>query len=631
LAVSCGGILHYGDTYQSLATAQDDARMPLPDRSHSALAGGDDAWAARVLGPLEVRAGSARVELGGPQQRLVLALLLVRAGHPVATEQLIADVWSEDPPQRARKTIQVYASNLRRCLGGGEGPLQPATNGYRLAIDRINIDAVAFERAIVQDTDPSYVVNPAETARRSREALDLWVGAPYADVPAAGPVGAERVRLAELRLVALERRIDADLALGRHRELIGELEALTIDHPYRERFVAQLMLAQYRAGRQADALQTLRRARRTLDEELGIEPGTELRALERRILNQDDALELPAVATPPVDGSNAAASNATDPSDRARGPRGSIRGYELRQTLAVVGDVVTYRAYQASLGREVVIKMIGPSVANTPGFIRRFGVEAQRVAQLEHPHIVALRDHWRDPDGAYLVADWLRGGRLADVLSKQRMPTSTALRIVAQVGSALSYVHRKDVVHGHVTPAAVLLDDDGNAYLGDFSIVAEVVPDWTPDGSDATGSATTATGRMSPGRDVLGLAALAHELLTGRRPVMGEAVMEDRLPPELCAVLSTMLSADPALRPHKADDVVRALKRVAGWTPSGSSTTRRARSPTYATPTRGCARSDGPMQGISTDVKRWSHSCWRPRRRTGSWRSWGRLARASPA
>lgn len=324
--------------------------MHTPGPARPAVHGGDDEWIVRVLGPLQVHAGSASVQLGGPQQRLVLALLIAAAGRPLTTEQLIAGVWPEDPPERARKTIQVYVSHLRRPLGGADGLLQPAPNGYRLAAEWATIDAVAFEWAI-KGTDASHGGDPAETVQRTRRALDRWVGVPYADVPDVDPIRAERVRLTELRLVALERRIDAELSLGRHRELIGELEALTVEHPYRERFVSQLMLAQYRSGRQADALQTLRRARRTLGEQLGIEPGSELRMLEHRILNQDDALELPTVATPQVGAPAAAASTANNPSDRTPGPRSSIRGFELRETLAVAGDVAVHRAYQASVGR----------------------------------------------------------------------------------------------------------------------------------------------------------------------------------------------------------------------------------------------------------------------------------------
>jgi WD40 repeat protein/DNA-binding SARP family transcriptional activator len=550
--MSHAGRVHYGDVCRSLAIAQDDARMHPPDLSQVPAPGSDAPWTARVLGPLEVRAGTSAVKLGGPQQRLVLALLLARAGRPVATEHLIGDVWPEDPPAQARKTIQVYASHLRRELGGADGVLRSASNGYRLDTDRVVIDAVAFERA-VEDVGRSDDADQATIAQRSRRALGLWVGTPYADVSDAEPICAERVRLAELRLGALERRIDADLALGRHRALIGELEALMIEHPYRERFVAQLMLAQYRAGRQADALQTMRRARRTLGDELGIEPSAELRALEHRILTQDEALQ-PAT----VDG----APEQTAPADSWHAPLGAIRGYELREVVTASDPVTVYHGYQASVGREVAVTVIDPALSNAPAFVRRFDADAQRIAELEHPHIVALIDHWRDPDGAYLVTPWMGGGRLRDALESEPLSVVTAMRMVSQLGGALNFAHRADVVHGDLAPAAVQLDEDGNAYLGDFA-VTRFLRGAAVDADDAAGDeATAAPG--SPTADVLGLAALTVELLTGARPAVGAVVADERVPPPLRAVLTAALSANPANRPGRVDDLVRALRRATG-------------------------------------------------------------------
>jgi WD40 repeat protein/DNA-binding SARP family transcriptional activator len=543
-------MVHYRDTCQPLTAAQDDARMPTTADGPSARE--DSRWAVRVLGPLEVRTGSELVRLGSPQQRLVLALLIASAGHQMTTDRLIADVWPDDPPVQARKTIQVYVSGLRRRLGGADGVLRTAPNGYRLAADRLEIDAVEFERAMAA-ANGSPDVAPAVAASCVRNALDLWMGTPYADVGDALPIRAERVRLIELRLGALERRIEADLVLGRHRELIGELEALTIEHPYRERFVGQLMLAQYRAGRQADALRTMRRARRTLDEELGIEPGVELRALEHRILTQDKALQ-PAT----VDG----APEQTAPADSWHAPLGAIRGYELREVVAVSDPVTVYRGYQASVGREVAVAVIDPALSNAPAFVRRFDADAQRIAELEHPHIVALIDHWRDPDGAYLVSRWVGGGRLVDVLASRTLSAVTALRMVSQIGGALSYAHRAGVVHGGLTTDAVHLDEDNNAYLGAFA-VTRLVRDGAAGVDLVSGDQATAN-PGSPTDDVAGLAALTVEMLTGDRTAPGATITAKRVPSTLRAVLVSALSADPGERPDRVDDLVRALRRAAG-------------------------------------------------------------------
>lgn len=517
---------------------------------------GHDGWDLRVLGPLELHAAGEPVSLGGPQQRLVLALLVASDG-PLTTDQLIGEVWPLDPPPTARKTIQVHIANLRRRLHGDSGPVRPAPNGYRFDATSSRVDAAEFE-ALVTDEPGGSAADPAQVAARYRRALDLWVGAAYADMPDTDLIRAEQVRLNELRVVALEQRIELELELGRHRGLIGELEALTIEHPYRERFVGQLMLALYRSGRQADALQVLRRARSRLDEELGIEPAAELRTLERQILRHDPTLDLAATMV-----GTGAASLGTVRHDDER-PITSVRGYELRERVVDDDVAVVHRAYEAGAGREVAVTIIGPNVANSPAFVQQFETDAQRISRLEHPHILSLRDSWRDPGGAYLVMPWPRGGTLTDRVAQAPWSAEAVLRLTEQVGAALRYAHRHGATHGAVAPDNVVLDDEGNAYLSGFGIAvagSDVVlrPPTTPlTTSSAASSAVSAADGRGAADDVADLAAMSLTLLTGGPPAAG-----DDAAPELRTVLAAALSADLD-HPVTVDHVVRAVRRVAG-------------------------------------------------------------------
>src|SRR5262245_9433693 len=239
----------------------------------------------RVLGPLEVDDGEGPLALGGAQQRTVLLLLLLSANRVVSRDRLIDELWGDDPPATAVKTVQGYVSRLRKLLPAEA--LQTRAPGYLLAIERELLDSSRFERLVAE----ARKAPPEHAARLLREALGLWRGRALADF--AEPFArVEGRRLDALRLATLEERVEAELALGRHRELTGELEALVAEHPHRERLRGQLMLALYRSGRQADAVDAYRDARAALDE-VGIEPGADLKQLERRILLQDQALDRP--------------------------------------------------------------------------------------------------------------------------------------------------------------------------------------------------------------------------------------------------------------------------------------------------------------------------------------------------
>ncbi len=689
-----------------------------------------------VLGPLEVRSNGVEVRLGGRKQRTVLALLATEVGKRVSVDALIDGVWGDEPTAAARSTLQTYVSNLRAAIGD---VIVRDDGGYRLAADPAQVDAVEFEQTVARVAE-LVETDPAEVSQRLRAALALWRGHAYADLPGSFALELEARRLEELRLRGVETLIEAELRLGRHAELIPELEVLCEENPVRERFRAQHMLALYRSGRQAEALRAYQKTRAYLADELGLEPTRELQELERLILNQDRSLLLdtePQVQTRAflltdvedstvlwelhtdamraamaehdrivlgavkaaagevvkrvgdgidiafADPSTAIAtaqaiqialskvdwretgqlrvrmaidagevewrggdyfgpvlnragrllaaahggqvllsgdahglSSARSgwqakalgeyrfkgigspvtvfqlvveglpadfpplridrpPTSAARTAFGrSVRGYELREQVGAGDFGVVYRAYQPSVGREVAIKVIRPELVNQAAFIRRFEAEAQLVAQLEHPHVVSLYDYWRDPEGAYLVMRWLRGGSLRQALQRGPWKVEAASRLLAQVGSALAYAHRQGVVHRDLKPANVLLDEEGHAYLSDFGIAARLSDPDDPrrlvSGSPAyLPPEEIAGGAHTPRSDLYGLGLLTFELLTGERPPMDAplpplASMRPELPDLLDAVIGRATALDQGERYESVDEFLTAFAKAAG-------------------------------------------------------------------
>ena len=250
----------------------------------------------RVLGPLQVVEADGRsVVLGGPKQRAVLALLLMEANRPLSKDRLIDAMWGEHPPASASETMDTYISRLRRILGPGRLARRPA--GYELRVDAGELDLSTFDE-LVSEAEQLLPKDPAAAAAIFRQALALWNGDPMGELRYELSMTGITDQLAERHLTALERQAEADLAAGKGPELVPELERLARDHPTRERLVAHLMLALYRAGRQSDALSAMQLCRRHLSRELGLEPGPELRRLEQRILEHDERL-LPLGAHPP--------------------------------------------------------------------------------------------------------------------------------------------------------------------------------------------------------------------------------------------------------------------------------------------------------------------------------------------
>jgi DNA-binding SARP family transcriptional activator len=259
----------------------------------------------RLLGPLEVRRNGEQVAVDGPHLRALLAILMLRANTPVSMDRLVDDLWQQEPPRHASNALQALVFRLRRALApDGAALIVHSAVGYMLAVPRSRLDLFRVEdewvaaRAALRDDDP-------ETASRTLAAtLDMWRGDPLAEFAGQWFADADRHRLAEIRLAVQCDRFDAKLALGHHQQVLGELGAVVAEHPNQERPLRQLMLALYRSGRQVDALAEYTTARRRLDDDFGLAPGSELQQLELAILRQDPALDLPvatvSVASQPI-------------------------------------------------------------------------------------------------------------------------------------------------------------------------------------------------------------------------------------------------------------------------------------------------------------------------------------------
>jgi predicted ATPase/class 3 adenylate cyclase len=261
----------------------------------------------RVLGPLEALDTGGPLPLGGAKQRALLAVLILNANRVVSRERLIDELWGDEAPDTAVTSVQVYVSRLRKLLP--DGSLVTRAPGYLLKVEPEAVDLIRFERLVGEGRSALAAGAPDRAADTIREAIALWRGPALTEFAAEPFSQVEGGRLDDLRLAALEDRIDADLQLGRHAEVTGELEVLIASHPHRERLRAQLMLALYRSGRQGEALDVYRNLRTTLDE-IGIEPSENLQRLERQILNHDTEIDAPTQALP-------AAIPASDPTQPA--------------------------------------------------------------------------------------------------------------------------------------------------------------------------------------------------------------------------------------------------------------------------------------------------------------------------
>ena len=314
-----------------------------------------------ILGPLEARVDGRGLALGGAKQRALLALLLLHRNEVVSTDRLIDGLWGEDrrpPPSRSSRSTSRGCGGSWGRSGRARGRLVTRPPGYLLELAADELDLDRFEALVEEARRASAAGDPAAASAALRLGLAIWRGPPLADLAFEPFAQAAAARLEEQRLAALESRLEADLALGRAPELIGELGALVGEHPLRERLRGCLVLALYRAGRQAEALEAYRAARRALVDDLGIEPSPDLAELERAILRHDPALALPSPPAPPAPPADPPAPRApAEPLEPPAAPR--AQEGERKHVTVLFCDIVGSTALTERLGAEAMHELLG--------------------------------------------------------------------------------------------------------------------------------------------------------------------------------------------------------------------------------------------------------------------------------
>jgi DNA-binding SARP family transcriptional activator/tRNA A-37 threonylcarbamoyl transferase component Bud32/WD40 repeat protein len=430
----------------------------------------------RVLGPVEVERDGALVNVGGPQQRRLLALLVVQRGHAVSTERLIDALWPDgDAPDGAARSMRTYLSRLRSVLPEASITSRPA--GYALDLRDAALDVEEFD-ALVGDAEGSV---PDRAFHLYDQALALWRGDPFGEFTGEWWAVSESSRLDERRFSARVGRAAARMAMGHHDRAVPDLQRLVAERPLDERAVTLVMQALHVTGRQAESLRVGHAFRGRLSQEAGLDPSPELARLETAIATGSG---LPAASGRP------------------------LRGYTIHDAIGEGAYGRVYVATQPGTDRQVAIKAIRQDLADSSEYVVRFEAEARLVARLEHPHIVPLYDYWREPGGAYLVFRLLTGGTARDaVISGGPWSLARVSRLVEEIGGALISAHAAGVVHNDVKSSNVLLDDDGAAYLTDFGIAVT-----TNDRRD---------GDVAEPGDIRDLGLMLWELLTGSPRVQG--------------------------------------------------------------------------------------------------------------
>jgi DNA-binding NarL/FixJ family response regulator/DNA-binding SARP family transcriptional activator len=399
----------------------------------------------RILGPLEVVDEDEPVPLGRLKERLVLAVLLLHANELVSRERLIDELWGESPPPTAKKAVNVYVSQLRKALTrNGDNPIATDDGGYRIRVGADELDVACLRQLLVSARERAAAGELEAAAELLRQALALWRGPTLAGLLLESHGRDEVAQLDELRLTALMDRIDCDLALVRHEDVLGELHVLVGEHPLRERFCAQLMLALYRADRQAEALDAYQQARDVLVEELGIEPSPALQRLQKGILIHDPALELPAGIGAPS-GLARPAQDARLPSTRLvlaedhyllrEGMRRLLETNSDLEVVAVCEDLDSLLAAVEAERPDVVVT----DIRMPPGNLDE-GIRASDRLRGEHPDIgVVVLSQYLEP--AYALALFEAGTERRAYLLKERVhdvgQLVAAIRAVADGGSVV--------------------------------------------------------------------------------------------------------------------------------------------------------------------------------------------------
>jgi serine/threonine-protein kinase len=475
----------------------------------------------RILGPIEVLDEERPLALGGPKQRAVLAHLILRANRIVPADLLIDELWGEGPPETARNTLQTYVYRLRKLLG--DGRIEGRSGGYILSAAPEEIDAARFE-ALVRRAKAVAESDPAGAAATLADALSLWRGGPLADLAEELSLRGQIARLEELRLSAIERRIAAELAMGRHSTMVSELEALTSRYPLRERLWAHLMLALYQGGRQAEALDAFQRARQTLQDELGADPSAELQHLNQQILRRDPELRGNQGPVPP---------RSSRPSRGDLSPGTEFAGYRIEAVLGRGGMSVVYLAEHLALGRKVALKLLAPQLADDDRFRERFVRESRIAAGMEHPNIVPIYEAGEAEGFLFIAMRYVPGTDLGRLIRREdTLGLERALWIIRETAAALDAAHARGLVHRDVKPGNILVvpgeGSEGRdlVYLSDFGLTKRV--EGGTGGLTQTGQFLGTVDYVAPEQiegkpvdaraDVYALACVLFECLTGKVP-----------------------------------------------------------------------------------------------------------------
>jgi len=497
-----------------------------------------DEMELRVLGPIEVY-DDHKLAIGGPRQRRILAALAIHAGDVVSVDRLVDITWSgEEPPERAAHNVRSYVNRIRDGLGVVADRLVTSAPGYVLELQAGEFDAFEFTTLSAAADRAFERGDLAEALARVERAVDLWRGRPYAEFADEEWAHAEVQRLDEVRAHLKERQCETLIELGRADDALPELKLLIADHPYRERPRRLQMLALYQGGRGPEAVRAFQDFRELLADEVGLDPTTELVELDRQILAHAPSLLV----------------------DKSR--RHQMRGYEFHEVIGEGAFAMVWRSTQPILGREVAIKQIREHLANDPGFIRRFEVEARIVSSLEHPYIVPLYDYWREPGAAYLVMRMIPGGTLESRLNDGPLSETELRRLVDQIGSALRLAHQRGVIHRDIKPGNILIDGEGNYLLTDFGIA------FGADTGDDNAAAALSTGspsyaspeqlrreHLDERTDIFAFGVILFESASGHAPFEDERSRVGLVERQLEGSLPAPSSIDPGV-PSWVDEVV---------------------------------------------------------------------------
>ena len=498
----------------------------------------------QVFGGMGLQGAAGPISVGGGRQRRLLALLAIRTNTVVDIDWLVEYLWTDaDRPDAPAPALRTYVSRLRQAFPEEiRGWLETEPSGYRLSAPEGAVEHTRFRLLRSQARAARERADPLTAQRLLDEALGLWRGKPFRELEDLDWARAEVERLSLDRLEVLEERWEAALALGRHTQITGELAVFTAEHGLRERAARQYALALHRSGRTAEALRIIEDHRKVIADVSGLEPSAAIVELEDALLSGDPSLEIEDTGTP-------------------------LRGYRLLEQIGTGAFSIVWRGIQPSIDREVAIKQIRSELASQREFIRRFEAEAHLVARIEHPHIVPLIDYWRDPDSAYLVMRWLRGGTLERRLDDGPISLDETLTMARQIGGALSVAHDRGVVHRDVKAANILFDEQQNAFLSDFGIALEVTESGGPEAALTPGSPAYAAPeqirreQLGPESDMFSLGVVIYECLTGSLPFRDSSSAEELIHRQLNDPYPPLLEVDPGIPPEVSAAVSRATAK----------------------------------------------------------------------